>query len=75
MKGAMSAPRLHHQALPDTLRFEEHGVTPAVNDSLRTMGYGTTLGSTIGQVNALMRVRGGYEGVADPRGSGRAVGY
>jgi len=26
-------------------------------------------------VNALMRVRGGFEGVADPRGSGRPVGY
>ena len=72
---AMSAPRVHHQALPDTLRFEENAVTTAVNDSLRLMGYGTTIGGTIGRVNALMRVRGGYEGVADPRGSGRAVGY
>jgi hypothetical protein len=25
---AMSAPRLHHQALPDSLRFEADGITP-----------------------------------------------
>jgi gamma-glutamyltranspeptidase/glutathione hydrolase len=31
---AMRAPRLHHQALPDTLRFEANGLTPAVVDSL-----------------------------------------
>jgi gamma-glutamyltranspeptidase/glutathione hydrolase len=72
---AMSAPRLHHQALPDSLRIEPHGVTPAVTDSLRAMGYGTYEGSGIGQVNAIMRVTGGFEGVADPRGSGRPVGY
>jgi gamma-glutamyltranspeptidase/glutathione hydrolase len=72
---AMSAPRLHHQALPDTLRVEEHGLAPAVNDSLQAMGYRTYVGGTVGRVNALMRVRGGYEGVPDPRGSGGAVGY
>ena len=72
---AMSAPRLHHQALPDSLRFEPNGLAPAVNDSLRAMGYATFPGGGIGLVNALMRVRGGYEGVADPRGSGGAAGY
>jgi gamma-glutamyltranspeptidase/glutathione hydrolase len=72
---AMSAPRLHHQALPDSLRFEANGLTPAVNDSLHAMGYSTYTGGGIGQVNAIMRVPGGFEGVADPRGSGRPVGY
>ena len=72
---AMSAPRLHHQALPDSLRFEADGITPAVDDSLKAMGYSTFVGSGVGNVNAIMRVRGGFEGVADPRGSGRPVGY
>jgi gamma-glutamyltranspeptidase/glutathione hydrolase len=72
---AMSAPRLHHQALPDTLRIEANGITPAVDDSLHAMGYSTSLGGSVGRVNALMRVRGGYEGVTDPRGSGGAAGY
>jgi gamma-glutamyltranspeptidase / glutathione hydrolase len=72
---AMSAPRLHHQALPDTLRVEARGLAPAVNDSLQALGYSTYVGGTVGRVNALMRVRGGYEGVPDPRGSGGAAGY
>jgi len=72
---AMSAPRLHHQALPDSLRLEEGGVTAAVSDSLRAMGYATLVGGWVGNVNALMRVPGGFEGVADPRGRGRAMGY
>ncbi|HEX7980229.1 MAG TPA: gamma-glutamyltransferase [Gemmatimonadaceae bacterium] len=72
---AMSAPRLHHQALPDTLRIEDRGITPAVNDSLQALGHQTSLGGGVGLVNALMRVRGGYEGVTDPRGSGGAAGF
>jgi gamma-glutamyltranspeptidase/glutathione hydrolase len=72
---AMSAPRLHHQALPDTLRFEGRGLAPAVNDSLLAMGHLTSIGGSVGRVNALMRVRGGYEGVTDPRGSGGAAGF
>jgi len=72
---AMSAPRIHHQALPDSLRVEPNGLTPAVTDSLVAMGYSVFSGGGVGQVNAIMRVRGGFEGVADPRGSGRPVGY
>jgi gamma-glutamyltranspeptidase/glutathione hydrolase len=72
---AMSAPRLHHQALPDSLVIERDGVEPAVADSLRAMGYGVSSGRGIGLVNAVMRVRGGYEGVSDPRSSGKPVGY
>ena len=72
---AMSAPRLHHQALPDSLSIERDGVTPAVADSLRAMGYGVSASRGIGLVNAVMRVRGGYEGVSDPRSSGKPVGY
>ncbi|MES2177000.1 MAG: gamma-glutamyltransferase [Gemmatimonadota bacterium] len=72
---AMSAPRVHHQALPDTLYFERDAITPAVADSLRFMGYSISSGRGIGLVNAIMRVRGGYEGVSDPRSAGRPIGY
>jgi gamma-glutamyltranspeptidase/glutathione hydrolase len=72
---AMSAPRLHHQALPDSLQIERNGVTPAVADSLRAMGYGVATGRGIGLVNAVMRVKGGYEGMSDPRSSGQPIGY
>jgi hypothetical protein len=39
------------------------------------MGHLTSIGGSVGRVNALMRVRGGYEGVTDPRGSGGAAGF
>ena len=72
---AMSAPRLHHQALPDSLYFERDAITPAVADSLRAMGYGVSIGRGIGLVNAIMRTRRGMEGVSDPRSAGRPIGY
>jgi gamma-glutamyltranspeptidase/glutathione hydrolase len=75
LSDAMSAPRLHHQALPDTLRIERNGLEPAVVDSLRAMGYSVGGTSGIGLVNAIMRVRGGYEGMSDPRSSGQPVAW
>ena len=75
LSDAMSAPRLHHQALPDTLRVERNGLEPAVIDSLRAMGYAVSWTGGIGLVNAIMKVRGGYEGMSDPRSSGRPVGW
>jgi gamma-glutamyltranspeptidase/glutathione hydrolase len=75
LSDAVSAPRVHHQALPDTLRFEQDGLAPAVVDSLKRMGYAVVPYGGVGLVNAIMRVRGGYEGKSDPRSSGRALGY
>ncbi len=72
---AMSAPRIHHQALPDSIRHERDAFSPAVADSLRAMGYGLSLGPAAGQAHAVMRVRGGWEGFVDPRSSGAAIGY
>jgi gamma-glutamyltranspeptidase/glutathione hydrolase len=77
---AVAAPRIHHQAWPDSLRFEPNGLAPAVVDSLRAMGH--AVGEApwgregySGRVHAVMRVRGGYVGVVDPRTSGGAAGY
>ncbi len=72
---AMSAPRVHHQALPDTLRHEQNGLVPAVIDSLTQKAWAVGPTGGVGLVNAIMRVPGGYHGVADPRSSGRAAGY
>ena len=73
---AMSAPRIHHQALPDELRFESGGLTESTQAALRAMGY--TLDDNaggIGTVIGIMRVRGGWEGFVDPRSYGGATGY
>ena len=74
---AMRAPRLHHQALPDTLRFETDGLTPAVVDSLKAMGWGAEPVRNSANVNAIMRASGGWVAVTEPRdrGPSRAVGH
>ncbi|MEP6835451.1 MAG: gamma-glutamyltransferase [Gemmatimonas sp.] len=72
---AMRAPRVHHQALPDSITFETGGITPAVLDSLRAMGHGMKAQTALVNVNAIMRVKGGWEGVPEPRKWGGAFGY
>lgn len=72
---AMRAPRIHHQALPDSLTFETGGVRPAVLDSLRGLGHAMRELRSLVNVNAIMRVNGGWEGMPEPRRSGGAVGY
>ncbi len=73
---AMSAPRIHHQSLPDTLRYEQGGVDDATLGRLKAMGYALkTLGRVEGSLTAIMRVPRGYEGIIDPRSAGAALGY
>lgn len=36
---AVSAPRIHHQALPDSIRWEHGGVTPEARRELEAMGH------------------------------------
>jgi gamma-glutamyltranspeptidase/glutathione hydrolase len=72
---AMRAPRVHHQALPDSLTYEDGGLRPAVLDSLSQMGYAMRKLRALVNINAIMRVNGGWEGMPEPRRSGGAVGY
>ena len=74
---AMSAPRIHHQALPDSIRVEKDGFQPAVLARLRAMGHDVYELSGIASAAAIMRVKGGYEGMDDPRlrGAAGAVGF
>ena len=81
---AINAPRLHHQALPDTLRYENQGFTTAMLDSLVMLGYGTRVygrgpalspDGNIGSVNGIMRTSRGWVGYSDPRTGGRPAGY
>ena len=72
---AMAAPRLHHQALPDTIRMEPRGLDASVIEALTLRGHAVGGISNVGLVNAIMRVRGGYEAVGEPRRPGGIVGY
>ncbi len=72
---AVGAPRLHHQALPDTISLEIGGFDPGVLDSLRAMGYGVREWGYHGLIMAIEHGPTGWIGVADPRTDGLAAGY
>ena len=67
---AVTAPRMHHQALPDSLRVERGGFTPATLDSLRARGHSIGSGDYSGDVEAIVRTPAGWQGVSDPRRGG-----
>jgi gamma-glutamyltranspeptidase/glutathione hydrolase len=72
---AMSAPRIHHQSLPDSIRVEAGGFDRSVIARLTAMGHHVYELSGIASAASIMRVKGGYEGMDDPRSRGGAVGY
>ncbi len=73
---ATAAPRLHHQHLPDTLRYERRGLTAGTADALRAMGHAVEeRGGYQGDTQTIIVLPGGVlTGVADPRRGGAAVG-
>ena len=73
---AVAAPRYHHQALPDTVRFEKDGLLPATVQKLQEMGYAMGQRSGFsGDIDAIQRTAEGWVGVADPRRGSGAAGY
>jgi gamma-glutamyltranspeptidase/glutathione hydrolase len=75
LAAAVSAPRMHHQALPDSLRVEEDGFTRTTLDSLRARGHAISEGGRWGDVEAIIRTASGWQGVSDPRRGGGGAGY
>jgi gamma-glutamyltranspeptidase/glutathione hydrolase len=72
---AMRAPRIHHQALPDAIRYESIGFTERTLRRLRRMGHSLTPQMGIANVNAVMRSGAVWHGVHEPRSAGGAAGY
>jgi gamma-glutamyltranspeptidase / glutathione hydrolase len=72
---AVAAPRMHHQALPDSIRVEENGFTRTTLDSLRARGHAINESGHWGDVEAIVRTAGGWQGVSDPRRGGGGAGY
>ncbi|MBX7119644.1 MAG: gamma-glutamyltransferase [Gemmatimonadaceae bacterium] len=72
---AMRAPRMHHQSLPDEIRIESQGFSDSTIAALQAMGHKIARTQGIANANAVMRVRGGWHGVKEPRGAGGALGY
>jgi gamma-glutamyltranspeptidase/glutathione hydrolase len=73
---AVTAPRIHHQALPDSIFWEPEGISPEQRRVLEAMGYAFRREPHwVGDVNAVLVTRLGLDGVADPRRGGGAAGW
>jgi gamma-glutamyltranspeptidase/glutathione hydrolase len=76
LDSAVAAPRVHHQYLPDTLRYERPGFSGRTINGLEAMGHAVAERRRYsGEVAAIMRTPQGWLGVADPRMQGAAQGY
>ena len=72
---AVSAPRIHHQWLPDELRVESDLPAASVS-SLKARGHNVLTPLPRGSANSIRVTPRGFEGAADPRTRGaQAVGY
>ncbi|HEX5574933.1 MAG TPA: gamma-glutamyltransferase [Gemmatimonadales bacterium] len=72
---AVTAPRMHHQGLPDSLQVEADGFLPETLDSLRARGHAVSSRGKWGDVEAIIRTAAGWQGVSDPRLGGGGAGY
>ncbi|MDJ0622275.1 MAG: gamma-glutamyltransferase [Desulfocapsaceae bacterium] len=66
IQSAVSAPRIHHQWLPDELRIEE-GVSPDTIALLEAMGHTVVQKSAMGASQSIGIKDGVWQGGADPR--------
>jgi gamma-glutamyltranspeptidase/glutathione hydrolase len=74
---AVDAPRLHHQWLPDDVRYENRAPLAETMPQLRTMGHALRTTKSQGDAHSIWvdpqtRI---YYGAADKRLAGKAVGY
>lgn len=73
---AVSAPRLHHQWLPDQSRMDKFGFDAATIEELRRRGHKIEETTPWGNANAIVVTPDGFlEGAADARGEGAPNGY
>jgi gamma-glutamyltranspeptidase/glutathione hydrolase len=72
---AISAPRFHHQWLPDNLMLETGGFSQATVNELKQRGHNIQMRDGWGNANAVVVTETGMlEAAADPRGEGEARG-
>jgi gamma-glutamyltranspeptidase/glutathione hydrolase len=76
LQEAVDAPRIHHQWLPDEIRYERRAFPPEVAAGLRLRGHTLTECGPIGNVCAIgIDAEGRYTGAPDPRDEAVALGY
>jgi gamma-glutamyltranspeptidase/glutathione hydrolase len=77
LQEAVEAPRIHHQWMPDEIRYEPYAVVYDVRKSLESKGHHFAAeAESIGDVEAVMMdpISGMKFGAADPRRGGFALG-
>jgi gamma-glutamyltranspeptidase/glutathione hydrolase len=72
---AVAAPRMHHQALPDQIRYERGGFLDGTLTTLERMGHELDARGKSGDIEAIIRTPDGWRGVSDPRLGGGGAGY
>jgi gamma-glutamyltranspeptidase/glutathione hydrolase len=73
---ANSAPRFHHQWMPDKLYYEEFGLSPDTQKILEEMGHTLQMRESIGRAHTIFVDDEGQKyGSPDPRGDGAAEGF
>jgi gamma-glutamyltranspeptidase/glutathione hydrolase len=74
---SISAPRFHHQHLPDDVVLEDEAITREVDEALRALGYTLVWSKReriFGATQGIVRTASGWQGAADPRSGGAAMG-
>lgn len=73
---ALSAPRFHHQWLPDKLYYEPFGITKDTRQKLQQKGHQLSEFESIGRSHIIyVDEKGKRHGAADPRAKGYVAGY
>lgn len=75
VEAAISAPRVHHQHLPDQVNVEPDAISAETSRALAAEGYKLVEDKGLfGSVTAIVRTQNGWRGAADPRNGGAAMG-
>ncbi|MCY4225772.1 MAG: gamma-glutamyltransferase, partial [Bacteroidetes bacterium] len=76
MAQAVEAPRIHHQWLPNSTRFEPWGISPDTRALYEAKGHQVGAIRTQGRAHSIMIRDGLLYGAADSRSyDGRAIGF
>ena len=80
LEEAVSAGRFHHQWQPDRVIHEKNAFSDVTRGELIKMGHKNLnevpafYGGGIGDGNSVMSIEDGFQGMADPRNNGAAIG-
>jgi len=72
--GAVAAPRIHHQWVPDVLAVEP-GIAPLTREALARLGHRQREVPELAAVQAILVTPAGYDGASDPRKGGEAMAW